>query len=112
MYKVFIYDKPVYLTSDADFRVKNCQQFTRVNVDKVISALESEQNMGVVICCANLESSFNEFIESFTHIKAAGGVVENVKNELLFNRLFLFLISLSQFILLTKSRDKIFCASR
>lgn len=84
MYKVFIYDKPVYLTSDVNFRVENCQQFTSVNVDKVIKALESEQNRAVVIYCQDIELSFEEFIKSFTHIKAAGGVVENIKNELLF----------------------------
>jgi len=84
MYKVFIYDKPVYLTSDVNFRVENCQQFTLVNVDKVISALESEQNKAVVIYCDDLEYSFKEFVKYFTHIKAAGGVVENAQNELLF----------------------------
>jgi 8-oxo-dGTP pyrophosphatase MutT (NUDIX family) len=84
MYKVFIYDKPVYLTSDVNFRVENCQQFASVNVDKVITALESEQNRAVVIYCDDLASSFKEFINKFTHIKAAGGVVENEQNELLF----------------------------
>jgi 8-oxo-dGTP pyrophosphatase MutT (NUDIX family) len=84
MYKVFIYDKPVYITSDVNFKVENCQQFTYVNVDKVIKTLESEQNEAVVICCPDIEVSFNEFLNKFVHIKAAGGVVENGKNELLF----------------------------
>jgi 8-oxo-dGTP pyrophosphatase MutT (NUDIX family) len=84
MYKVFIYDKPVYITSDVNFKVENCQQFTSVNVDKVIMSLESEQNKGVVICCKNEELSFQKFTKSFTMIEAAGGVVENDENKLLF----------------------------
>jgi 8-oxo-dGTP pyrophosphatase MutT (NUDIX family) len=84
MYKVFIYDRPVYLTSDVNFRVENCQQFTSLNVDKVLKALKSEQNKAVVVYCDDLELSFKNFIKSFTHIKAAGGVVENSQNELLF----------------------------
>jgi len=84
MYKVFIYDKPVYLTSDVNYRVENCQQFTSVNVDKVIVALESEQNKAVVIYCEDEELSFQKFTKSFTLIEAAGGVVENEQNELLF----------------------------
>lgn len=84
MYKVFIYDKPVYLTSDVNFRVENCQQFTVLNVDKVIRSLENRENMAVVICGDNEEKLFADFKKSFVSIEAAGGVVENQKEELLF----------------------------
>ena len=84
MYKVFIYDKPVYLTSDDYFEVKNCQQFYAVDVNKIIEAAEMEENEGVVVYCENLALSFDSFLKPFEHIVAAGGVVENDKKEWLF----------------------------
>lgn len=84
MYKVFIYDKPVYLTSNAILEVKNCQQLKVVNVDKILSDLKQEDVEGIVVVIEDVEEGWNEFKSHFKFIEAAGGVVYNPQDEMLF----------------------------
>lgn len=83
MYKVFIYDKPVYLTSDANFTEKNCQQLKGVNVDKIIRLLEEADQQGVIVLVKDLKVAWKAFKKSFKYIKAAGGIVLNTNQEVL-----------------------------
>lgn len=83
MYKVFIYDKPVYLTSDANFTVKNCQQLQELNVDKIISVLEKNEYEGIVVYGKSDLKLWKEFKKQFKYIEAAGGIVYNNNQDLL-----------------------------
>ena len=83
MYKVFIYDKPVYLTSDANFTINNCQQLKGSNVDKIISLLEKKEYEGLIVFDENLSKLWERFVKAFIYIEAAGGIVSNQNDELL-----------------------------
>ena len=83
MYKVFIYDKPVYLTSDPDFEIKNCQQLRGVDVEKILVELSKELVEGIVVLSKDLSLDWNKFTSFFKPIVAAGGVVENEQGALL-----------------------------
>jgi len=83
MYKVFIYDKPVYLTSNDNFEVKNCQQLDSVNVDKILSGLKQDDVEGFVVFCKDLNKGWKKFKSKFKFVEAAGGVVYNSSDEVL-----------------------------
>lgn len=83
MYKVFIYDKPVYITSKQDFEVKNCQQLTQLNVDKILALLEKKEVHGVIVSGSDEKKLWEEFKSNFKYIEAAGGTVFNSEEELL-----------------------------
>ena len=83
MYKVFIYDKPVYFTSDPEFEVKNCQQLTVVDVEKILADLVNETTPGIVVLTQDEKKAWKAFVRFFKSITAAGGVVENEEGHLL-----------------------------
>ena len=84
MYKVFIYDKPLYITSDDDFTIKNYQQFSDFNIEKVLKHLQNDEFEGVIVKSKDLTSTWEDFTSHFIFIEAAGGVVLNSKNDYLF----------------------------
>ncbi len=84
MYKVFIYDKPVFITSDGEMRVKNCQQLEGLNVDKIILSLQSDNVGGLIVCVKDEKKAWAKFSSSFENIDAAGGIVYNQQREILF----------------------------
>ena len=84
MYKVFIYDKPVFITSDAKMLVKNCQQLEGLNVDKIISELESDDIGGLIVLVKNENKSWKKLSSYFENIDAAGGIVYNENGKMLF----------------------------
>ena len=85
MYKVFTNDKPIILT---DLLPKENEYpiylFENLNIHTIINHLSSNSTKGVVIFCTDLEKSKVLFFKQFNVISAAGGLVLNPKNEILF----------------------------
>lgn len=85
MYKVFIYDSPIIITTS----VNNEQNFLtidykRANVSDLLFKLEQQKLNGVVLISENLDLDWKHFTSHFKVISAAGGLVKNIKNETLF----------------------------
>ena len=89
MYKVFINDNPLFFCENMAQLdgVENVNYFSFQSnstfYDTVISLLSNKNT----ICCVlaeNLKNAFDSFFESYVKIEAAGGVVENSKQQLLF----------------------------
>jgi len=89
MYKVFINDKIILFTNNAE----NCNQFSKSLTVKfyaatftpfIVDLLLSDDKMNVDIIVDDYESAFNEFKSFFKIIKAAGGIVKNSNDEKLF----------------------------
>lgn len=85
MYKVFVNDKPIIVTSSSkkenDFLVyllKNCV------IEEIIYKLKEEKINGIILYTDDLEKDWVFFLESFKVIPAAGGLVLNPKKEVLF----------------------------
>lgn len=83
MYKVFIYNKPVYIGVEGQIHEKNCQQFTELNVDKIIESCKDSTYDGVLVNVESEKWAWKAFKNYFKYIKAAGGVVENQTGEIL-----------------------------
>jgi hypothetical protein len=85
MYKVFMNDKPIILT---DFLPKENKYpiylFKNLSLHKIFNQLSSNSNKGALILCSNLKKSKELFFKQFNLISAAGGLVLNPKNEILF----------------------------
>lgn len=84
MYKVFINDKPLYLTSDANFRIKNYQQFSELKVDIILTQMQANETEGIILFAEDLTLAWKQFCSHFIFIEAAGGLVQNPKGEYLF----------------------------
>jgi ADP-ribose pyrophosphatase YjhB (NUDIX family) len=85
MYKVFINDCPIILTADNNFSTS----FKKVifNENEIINYVEdifNEKLYGICIICTNLKACWRKFQTFFKVQKAAGGKVQNFKNEILF----------------------------
>lgn len=85
MYKVFVNDKPIIVTSwlpKGDvftvYHIKN------VTIDEILHKLGTDILQGVFLLSDNLEEDWKLFLQNFKVVKAAGGLVVNSKNELLF----------------------------
>lgn len=78
-------DKPIILT---DFLPKENKYpiylFENLNLHKILDQLSSDSNKGALILCTNLKKSKKLFFKKFNLISAAGGLVVNPKNEILF----------------------------
>ncbi|MCI2230092.1 NUDIX domain-containing protein [Polaribacter sp. MSW13] len=85
MYKVFVNDKPIILTSSLN-KENNYPVYILKNVviDELIYKLKNEQIKGINLYTSDLESGWNIFINNFKVVSAAGGLVLNSKKELLF----------------------------
>ncbi|MDG1953589.1 MAG: NUDIX domain-containing protein [Polaribacter sp.] len=85
MYKVFVNDKPIILTDSLkknnNFRV---YLFKDVVVDEILHKLKRGNSKGVNLFCANLERDWKTFKKHFKVVSAAGGLVLNPDNEILF----------------------------
>jgi ADP-ribose pyrophosphatase YjhB (NUDIX family) len=94
MYKVFINDKPICLV-DATDNVKLADGdlllgFTTIHdMQLTLDIFEKETNVKCLyIIHNNVKELFTEFTNGFQKIEAAGGVVYNTKNEVLFIKRF------------------------
>ncbi len=85
MYKVFINDKPIILTSsyqnEEDFTV---QLFRETVVDEIIYRLKNESLEGIILFSDQLEKDWNTFQKSFKVVRAGGGLVLNMNKDILF----------------------------
>ncbi len=88
MYKIFINDKPFILTEEAS--LSEVRHGVMVLCFKEIHKLEHaiklmrQSEVKSVIVTGDVEKMWKEFQSYFKLIEAAGGVVKNAENELLF----------------------------
>jgi len=85
MYKIFINDKPFFITNsklNIDTNIDTVE-FDFLNFDNLIQNAKSESFNGVSLVCKNVGEVFELFAKNFKIIEAAGGLVFNSKNELL-----------------------------
>lgn len=83
MYKVFIYDKPVFISKKAQFQGSFEQFDGSVSVDSLIIKMKEDYTEGAEIIVDDVESYFSHFKKAFKFIIAAGGAVFNKNEELL-----------------------------
>ena len=85
MYKVFINDKPIIITSSSKkeniFPVYN---FKNIVFDEVLNKLKSSDIKGINLFSNELENDWLIFTQNMKVIPAAGGLVLNPKKEVLF----------------------------
>ena len=91
MYKVFIYDRPVYLCNQWPENELDEDQFLLVNVrvpsdiELVFSTLEDNSSLkAVYMVSPNIENHWSEYTKRLVLIQAAGGLVFNHNRDLLF----------------------------
>ena len=85
MYKVFINDKPIILTSSfQNEETFSVQLFKRTVVDEVIYRLKNENIEGIVLHCDNLEQDWDNFKNNFKVVFAGGGLVTHENQYILF----------------------------
>ncbi|MBL4668056.1 MAG: NUDIX domain-containing protein [Flavobacteriales bacterium] len=89
MYKVFVNEKVIFFTNNEE----NCNQFNHKlvlnffsieDIPFVLELLYSNDKMSVIIIVIDYKTAFETFKSYFKIIKAAGGIVNNSKNEKLF----------------------------
>ena len=90
MYKVFVNDKPLVLTSgepenfSSGFKNKIIPFKSKNSIDEALNILYRESGIGqVIIAATDLEKLWKAFCVNFTLLEAAGGVVLNSQKELL-----------------------------
>ena len=85
MYKVFVGDKPMVLTTTVEEEVgfKN-YSLTKVDLAKVIRKLNSTKLKGVRLIHKNNKKLIKKFLKKLPNVVAGGGKVYNDKGEILF----------------------------
>jgi 8-oxo-dGTP pyrophosphatase MutT (NUDIX family) len=85
MYKVFINDKPIIITSSSK-KVNNFPVYLFKNIifDEIIMKLQNEPLKGINIYSTDLENDWNSFLQHLEVVPAAGGLVLNDEKEVLF----------------------------
>ena len=85
MYKVFVNDKPIIITSslkkENKFPIYN---FKNIVFDEILNQLNNQEVTGIVLFSSNLEDDWQAFLKNMKVIPAAGGLVVNSKKEVLF----------------------------
>jgi len=85
MYKVFINDKPIIITSSTKKENNFLVNFFKNTViDEVIQELKNEEIEGFNLYSTDLENDWKLFLKNFDVIKAAGGLVINPNKKVLF----------------------------
>ena len=91
MYKVFIYDKTVIFTEDVNTKTsdENEQIIKFESISNLLSDFEvfisnPKINKLFVFIEKDVDKIFEEFLSNFPIIEAAGGIVRNPENKLLF----------------------------
>ena len=85
MYKVFVNDSPIIITSSSKTsnNFLTCP-FKDVVLDEVIEKLRNKKIKGINLITNDLENDWNLFLTNTVVIPAAGGLVLNAKNDVLF----------------------------
>jgi len=85
MYKVFVNDTPIIITSSSKkeniFPVYN---FNDITFDEVIYKIKAKEFLGINLYSTDLKKDWGIFQSNLKVIPAAGGLVLNPKNEVLF----------------------------
>lgn len=85
MYKVFINDTPIIITSslknEKKFRV---YQFKEIGFEEIIQISQDKNTLGLILYSTDLEKDWISFTLNMEVIPAAGGLVINEKNQALF----------------------------
>ena len=85
MFTVFINNNPIYLTDSlAYIDENNFFKFDDADLLGSIYRLESNEINDLYLYDDNIQQLFEKFTNSFSIIEAAGGIVKNSKDELLF----------------------------
>ncbi len=86
MYKVFVNDKPIILTSSTILKEEGFPVyfFKNITVDELIYKLKTENIKGFFLSCLDLEQDWKHFCSQFKVIPAAGGLVVNSNKDVLF----------------------------
>ncbi len=85
MYKVFVNDKPIILTDS----LKNDNQypvyiFSETVIDEILHKLKKGNTLGANLFTPNIEADWEKFKLNFKVVPAAGGLVVNPNDEILF----------------------------
>lgn len=85
MYKVFVNDSPIIITSSS----KNENNFPvhlyeDIIFDEVLYKIKNESLKGITLYSKNLEQDWLDFIRNLEVVSAAGGLVINNEKEILF----------------------------
>lgn len=85
MYKVFVNDKPIIITSS----VKNRNNFDfypykNISFKEILHRLKTTNTKGIILYTSDLEDDWINFTNNLTTIPAAGGLVTNKEKEILF----------------------------
>ncbi len=85
MYKVFVNDKPIIITSSSkkenNFPV---YIFKNIVLEEIIHKLKNVDIKGVILYTTDLEKDWTSFLQNIKVVPAAGGLVLNPNNEVLF----------------------------
>ena len=85
MYKVFVNDKPIIITSSTK-KQNNFPVFIFKNIvfDEIIYKLKNESISGINLYSSDLENDWGLFLKNMEVVPAAGGLVLNAEKEALF----------------------------
>ncbi|WP_405607123.1 NUDIX hydrolase [Polaribacter sp. Asnod1-A03] len=84
MYKVFVNEKPIIITSSNKDAIFPVFSFKSIVFNEIINKLENTETKGIILISDDLESDWKSFLTNLKMIPAAGGLVLNPKNEILF----------------------------
>ncbi len=85
MYKVFINDKPIIITSSSKKENNFPVYLFKTNVfDEIFHKLKSDDLKGIILYSTDLENDWGNFLAKFDVVKAAGGLVISPNKEVLF----------------------------
>jgi len=84
MYTIFINDNPIYLTDEfiEDDKI-NFFNYDEINLSETLNKLEKGELSSIYFYHTNLNYLWSDFKDNFKIIEAAGGIVFNEKDELL-----------------------------
>ena len=85
MYKVFVNDKPIILTSEvSEDKLYKTYPLKYVDLPKVVRDLKRKAIKGVYLYHRNEDKLLNKFLKKFPNVIAGGGKVYNDKGKVLF----------------------------
>ncbi|MGB0892258.1 MAG: NUDIX hydrolase [Flavobacteriaceae bacterium] len=85
MYKVFVDDKPIIITSSLKKKVNYLTYpLNSIVIEDVIYKLKDQKIKGIILYTKEIEKDWGVFLKNFKVIPAAGGLVVNSKKEILF----------------------------
>lgn len=84
MYKVFYYEKPLTLSEKPVHDAKNLKFIGEGQFDEALALLKNGNVTYVNIYYHNLNKLWNAFLNHFHYLEAAGGLVKNKENKILF----------------------------